>query len=101
MTKPKIKVERRGTYQGVPQYGITGCTEITPTLATAKKWAALANAERTNKLDAVWRNTHRDYKGTIDGVRMVMILRDGATVLAALDNLTDAEIEVRLKGVSL
>ena len=38
------KVERRGTYQGVPQYGITGCAEITPNKKTASKWAALANA---------------------------------------------------------
>jgi hypothetical protein len=31
----EIVVERRGTYQGVPQYGITGQAEITPSRATA------------------------------------------------------------------
>ena len=40
-----IKVERRGSYQGVSQYGITGCAEITPTRAVAEKWARLARAE--------------------------------------------------------
>jgi hypothetical protein len=39
--QPKFKVERRsGGY-----YGITGDREITPSRATAVKWAALANAE--------------------------------------------------------
>lgn len=44
-TKP-IKVERKGTYQGVPQWGITGQAEITPSKATAEKWAQLENANR-------------------------------------------------------
>jgi hypothetical protein len=39
------KVERRGTYQGVPQYSITGAHEITPSRATAEKWARWANEE--------------------------------------------------------
>lgn len=49
-----VKVEKRGTYQGVPQYGITGSAEITPSLATARKWAALENAaqERARFADA-------------------------------------------------
>ncbi len=40
------KVERKGTYQGVPQWGITGQAEITPSRATAEKWARLENANR-------------------------------------------------------
>ena len=40
-----VTVERRAPYQGVPQWGITGAAEVTPDLATAQKWAALANAE--------------------------------------------------------
>jgi hypothetical protein len=39
-----IKIERRAPYQGVPQWGITGCAEITPSKATAQKWAALETA---------------------------------------------------------
>ena len=50
---------------------------------------------RKQKLAAVWRATHRDYKGKIDGVRSIMIYRNGTT-LVALDDLTDAEIETRL-----
>jgi hypothetical protein len=42
----QVKVERRGSYQGVPQYGITGCSEITPSRATAMKWARWAIAEQ-------------------------------------------------------
>jgi len=53
---------------------------------------------RKQKLAAVWRTTHRDYKGTIDGVRSIMVLR-GGTTLVALDDLTDAEIESRLPKV--
>jgi hypothetical protein len=40
-----IKVERRGKYQGVPQYSITGAAEITPSRATARKWAEQSEAE--------------------------------------------------------
>ena len=40
------KVERKGTYQGVPQWGITGSAEITPSRATAEKWARLENAAK-------------------------------------------------------
>lgn len=40
------KVERKGTYQGVPQWGITGSAEITPSRATAEKWARLENATK-------------------------------------------------------
>lgn len=49
----KIKVERRGSYQGVPQYSITGASEITPSRAVAKKWAALAEHEARKPKKAV------------------------------------------------
>lgn len=42
----RVHVERKGTYQGVPQWGITGSSEITPSKATAEKWARLENAAR-------------------------------------------------------
>lgn len=48
----KVKVEKRGSYQGVPQYGITGYAEITPSRKTAEKWAALENARLTNNIFA-------------------------------------------------
>lgn len=46
---PMVEVERRGPYQGVPQYGITGCAESTPSRAVAVKWAALENAVRKSR----------------------------------------------------
>jgi hypothetical protein len=38
------KVVRKGSYQGVAQWGISTSSEITPSKATAQKWAALENA---------------------------------------------------------
>lgn len=34
----------KAAYHGVPQYGITGQAEITPSRKTAERWAALENA---------------------------------------------------------
>jgi hypothetical protein len=38
------KVVRKGSYQGVPQWGISTGAEITPSKATAEKWARAENA---------------------------------------------------------
>ena len=38
------KVVRKGSYQGVPQWGISTGAEITPSKATAEKWASAENA---------------------------------------------------------
>jgi hypothetical protein len=38
------KVVRKGSYQGVTQWGINTSSEITPSRATARKWAELENA---------------------------------------------------------
>ena len=38
------KVVRKGNYQGVSQWGIDTSSEITPSRATARKWADLENA---------------------------------------------------------
>ena len=38
------KVVRKGSYQGVSQWGISTSAEITPSKATAAKWAELENA---------------------------------------------------------
>jgi hypothetical protein len=47
--------------------------------------------ERDKKLDLVWKHKHRDYKGRINGVRCVLIYRNG-TMSVPLSDLTDAEI---------
>jgi len=43
------KVERRAPYQGLPAYGITGCSEIAANRATAQKWADIANREAAQR----------------------------------------------------
>jgi len=48
---------------------------------------------RDEKLKAIWRKTHRDFKGEIDGVKTVMVFRQGGSTLVSLEGLTDAEIE--------
>lgn len=44
MARSIVKVVRKGTYQGVSQWGISNSSEITPSKKTAEKWAALENA---------------------------------------------------------
>ena len=48
--------------------------------------------ERDKKLALVWKHTHRDYKGKLNGQRSIMVYRNG-TCLVLLKDLTDAEIE--------
>ena len=50
---------------------------------------------RDEKLKKVWSNMPRDYKGTTNGVKTVMIFRNGST-LVPLDALTGAEIAQHL-----
>ena len=45
------KVVRKGSYQGVAQWGISTSSEITPSRKTARKWAELENAH----VHAQWR----------------------------------------------
>jgi hypothetical protein len=40
----QAQVVRKGSYQGVPQWGISTSAEITPSKATAQQWARLENA---------------------------------------------------------
>ncbi|MEI9409337.1 hypothetical protein [Mesorhizobium salmacidum] len=47
--------------------------------------------ERDDALKAVWRRTHADFKGTVDGKLVVMVFRDIA-VLVPLDDLRPDEI---------
>lgn len=57
----------------------------------------MAATAKQQALAQIWRETHRDYKGMIDGKRTIMIYRQG-TRLVLLDNLTEAEIADRVKG---
>ena len=50
---------------------------------------------REQKLKIVWRKTHKDYKGKIEGVKYIMIFRNGSTLIP-LDSLTDKEIDSRI-----
>ena len=43
------KVVRKGSYQGVTQWGISTSSEITPSRKTAQKWAELENARAQTK----------------------------------------------------
>lgn len=52
------------------------------------------NSQRQWKLEAIWKHTHRDYKGESDGVRSILVCRNG-TISVPLDGLTDKEIEQR------
>jgi hypothetical protein len=54
---------------------------------------------RDQKLKLVWRETHRDYKGMLNGERSIMVYRQG-TCLVLLKDLTDEEIEARLPRAS-
>lgn len=50
---------------------------------------------REQKLKLVWKNTHNDFRGKIDGRKTVLVYRNGTT-LVFLDNLTDEEINDKL-----
>ena len=47
------KVVRKGSYQGVSQWGISTSAEITPSKKTARKWAELENARTKNQTNLV------------------------------------------------
>lgn len=51
----------------------------------------MTTMSRNEKLRLIWRSTHRDFKGTIDGMKTILVYRNG-TCLVALDDLTDEEI---------
>jgi hypothetical protein len=59
--------------------------------------ARLANpVTREEKLLAIWRNTHADFKGKIDGKACILVLREGGTHSVPLSSLTDEEIAAKL-----
>lgn len=49
---------------------------------------------KEQKLKKIWSKTHKDFRGKIDGVKMIMLFRSGlGTCLVPLEALTDQEIE--------
>ena len=56
----------------------------------------MSKTQRERDLDAIWVKTHPDYKGELNGRRSILIYRQG-TCLVYLDDLTDDEIDDRLK----
>ena len=52
---------------------------------------------RKQALAQIWRTIPRDYRGTTNGIKTVMIWRNG-TCLVALEDVTDAEIADRVKS---
>ncbi|HZM28765.1 MAG TPA: hypothetical protein VFB89_15560 [Gemmatimonadales bacterium] len=53
----------------------------------------LTDIEKRNAdLDLIWKHTHPDFRGVIDGIRYVLTNRNGATVLAPLHSLPEAEL---------
>jgi hypothetical protein len=52
--------------------------------------------DRKAALATIWRETHRDFKGELEGARSIMVWRNGSTIVP-LDQLTDAEIADRVK----
>ncbi len=57
--------------------------------------------ERKARLAYIWKNTHRDYKGTTGGERTILVLRHGGTVLVGLNDLTASEVRKLSKRWSL
>jgi hypothetical protein len=66
-------------------------------LDEALKEYPVSDMTRDQKLAAIWRTTHADFKGKRDdGTRCILVLRDGGTHSVPLECLTDAEIAARL-----
>ena len=57
-----------------------------------------SDAEKAHQkaLKLIYRHTSRDYKGSLGGVKSILVCRNGATTLIPLDLLTEAEVAERL-----
>lgn len=51
---------------------------------------------REQQLRLIYRHTHKDYKGEINGVKGILVLRQSGSCSVPLEQLTDAEIADRL-----
>lgn len=56
----------------------------------------LVQVKRQECLERIWRQTHRDYRSSTNGVRKILVLRQGGTCLVPLECLTDDEIKRKL-----
>lgn len=70
-----------------------------PIHAQAESFAALDAAgykpqliAKPEALDEVWRRTHADFKGIVDGTRTLIVFRHDGPALVPLDDLTPAEM---------
>ncbi|RUX16364.1 hypothetical protein EOA27_15555 [Mesorhizobium sp. M2A.F.Ca.ET.037.01.1.1] len=70
-----------------------------PNHAQADSFAALYAAShkphliaKTEALDEIWRRTHADFRGIVDGKRTLIVFRHDGPTLVPLDDLTPAEI---------
>ncbi|WP_292492565.1 hypothetical protein [Mesorhizobium sp.] len=70
-----------------------------PIYAQAESFAALDAAgykphliAKTEARDGVWRRTHVDFKGIVDGERTLIVFRHDGPTLVPLDDLTPAEM---------
>lgn len=55
-----------------------------------------AEQAHQHALKLIYRHTHSDFKGVIDGVEMVLVCRAGVSTLVPLDSLTEPEVADRL-----
>ena len=59
-----------------------------------KRYGAAARAPSREALEArVWKRTHSDYRGHVDGRRAILVWSDRGTTLKPLDLMTIAELE--------
>lgn len=52
--------------------------------------------EKQKQLELIFKHTHADYKGKLDGEKSIMIMRDGRTCIVPMSQLTDEEIAKEL-----
>ena len=52
---------------------------------------------REQKLKLIWTGMHRDFKGTFEGVKRILVMVPGqGTTAVPLDSLTDAQIDEQM-----
>jgi hypothetical protein len=85
------KVVRKGSYQGVSQWGISTSSEITPSRATARKWADLENARARAAMqqnnDSHYIGGSGEYGCRYDSCGVYRTLQDAINGLADTFNL--------------
>jgi hypothetical protein len=69
------------------------------TLKRVRKLAAATKAKRSyDDIRSIWRSTHPDFRGEIDGTKCVLVLRAGSgTCSVAIEDLTDSEFDDKLR----